>query len=76
MGTECELADEDGGLIVSPGKGSHSFYRDSDGVAHMKPQAGTRNASAFCLLLFAGKFDAAKGEFHLGKYFINLAQCK
>ena len=57
--------DPNGGLFISAGKGSHSYYTDKDGLARMKANAGLRNGTVFTLMLFVTGENCAKGEFHL-----------
>ena len=58
--------DEQGGIWVAPGKGSHSF-NTHNGVAKMRPAAGTRNGAVLTLCLFITPTNACAGEFLLGK---------
>ena len=62
---ESNELDPEGGLYVSAGKGSHSYYTGEDGYARMKSNAGLRNGTVYVLMLFVTPQNCAKGEFHL-----------
>ena len=64
------VIDNNGGMWISGGKGSHSYTTDPQGKAHMKSNAGVRNGSVFVFMLFMGPFNCAQGEFFIGKFLL------